>query len=698
MRRVAGALSVFAMLTAACTGGTPARPPTQTPSEALRGGTLRVGLADWVHGELFYAGLSGYRWLDPQVDGELEPSVQELFRCCLLRTLLSYNGHTTSEGGADLQPDLATGLPDISDDGLTWTFHIKRGIHYAPPFADTEIKAQDFVRALERALAPVPKARIARLKRQGCDELPYLGTLLFGPYLLPLLEGAQAFAAGRATTISGLSAPDDHTLTIRLTHPAGNLGNLLALGLTAPIPPLPGNPSAPFGAATGHLEGYGRFLVASGPYMIEGSRKLDFSVPPADQEPLTGFVPSTYSKDPRDHCAGQSIERLVRPGSITLVRNPSWDSATDRLRRAYSDRIVLSIEPTPQEAEQLVDQGRLDLVLDPPPTPKQADAYLSDPGRRSRSMTVRSDGLLYLFLNPAVPPFDDVHVRTAVNLAVDKAALERIVARPSLLSLKGVVAAHFGPDSLEVGQLLSFDPYPTPGHRGSVALAMREMKLSSHDSNGDGVCDGRSCRGVLALTKNDSLYGYISQRLAMAREVRRDLLPLGIALKIQFPPLKGNGTHWDYYDYLATHPQAHVGVGIDVRWYKDIPNGAGFFDAIFSNRCLPRRSAPGGGNCADYSLLGASPSQLRRWGYSVTPVPNVDDRIRQCDGEFGAGQAQCWAELDKYLMDEVVPVVPVLFTTETWVWSDRVARFSIDQSTAIPAPALDQIALKPGSK
>ncbi len=35
--------------------------------------------------------------LDPQLDGSFE--ARELFRCCLLRTLLSYNGHPTNQGG-----------------------------------------------------------------------------------------------------------------------------------------------------------------------------------------------------------------------------------------------------------------------------------------------------------------------------------------------------------------------------------------------------------------------------------------------------------------------------------------------------------------------------------------------------------------------------------------------------------------------
>ena len=44
-------------------------------------------------------------------------------------------------------PDLAQGMPEVSSDGLTWTFRLKRGLRFAPPFDDTPIVARDIVRA-----------------------------------------------------------------------------------------------------------------------------------------------------------------------------------------------------------------------------------------------------------------------------------------------------------------------------------------------------------------------------------------------------------------------------------------------------------------------------------------------------------------------------------------------------------------------
>src|SRR5207248_8757637 len=108
---------------------------------------------------------------------------------CMSRTLYSFNGRSTDEGGSVLHPDLATGPAEVSGDGMTWTFHIKRGLHYAPPLQHVEITAGDFIRAIERILTPAPKA----LQQ-------YTGPLLGGPVAqsLSIIEGAADFSEGNA--------------------------------------------------------------------------------------------------------------------------------------------------------------------------------------------------------------------------------------------------------------------------------------------------------------------------------------------------------------------------------------------------------------------------------------------------------------------------------------------------------------------
>lgn len=169
--------------------------------------------------------------LDPQRDYAAEP--WGFFRCCLLRTLLSYPGLPTARGGAELRPDLAASLPEVSSDGLTWTFRLKRGLRYGPPLTNTEIHASDIVRALER------------VARVGGDAYPFY---------YAVIEGFSEVLSGKAESISSLETPDDHTLVIHLTQPTGDLGYRLALPAAAPIPPVPSG--AALGSAEGHEEAF----------------------------------------------------------------------------------------------------------------------------------------------------------------------------------------------------------------------------------------------------------------------------------------------------------------------------------------------------------------------------------------------------------------------------------------------------------
>src|SRR5262249_35493702 len=152
-------------------------------------------------------------FLDPQAG---QTNIEwELLRCCLVRTLLSYNGHPWAQGGAELHPDLAVSMPEISPDRRTWTFRLKRGLRYAPPLASTEIRAQYIVRATERDLSPTPK-------RVQSTVGSLLGSHNF--YFVDVIAGARQFAEAKADTISGLQTPDDHTLVVHLLRPAGDLG------------------------------------------------------------------------------------------------------------------------------------------------------------------------------------------------------------------------------------------------------------------------------------------------------------------------------------------------------------------------------------------------------------------------------------------------------------------------------------------
>jgi peptide/nickel transport system substrate-binding protein len=380
--------------------------PTRRADEFPRGGTLRVATGPLLNE------FSPFPF-DPQ---RFSFVPAELHRCCLLRTLLSYTGRPTGAGGAVLRPDLAAALPRVSADGLTWTFSLKRGVRYAPPFGDREIVAADVIRAIERAV------------RIEADYSSYYH----------VIEGAQAYGAGRADSISGLEAPDATTFVVHLTRPTGDLGGRMALSAAAPLPP---------GAAEGH-EDYGPFLVASGPYMIEGSQRLDFSLPPTRQKPVSGYRPRR---------------------SLTLVRNPSWDASTDPLRPAYVDRIEIEVVTDLDARLREVEAGQLDFLVEAGSPPGYVSRYGRSAELRKRLHRSTFDVTWATWMKLAVPPFDDLRVRRAVNLVVDKERLADLMSsRPYYGGwVDGDVTGHLVPDSLQNNLLLDYDPHETPGHRGT---------------------------------------------------------------------------------------------------------------------------------------------------------------------------------------------------------------------------------------
>jgi peptide/nickel transport system substrate-binding protein len=618
-RRVSAIALVLALLGAACHGQRPRVAPSVSIRRYPTGGTLRVAIP-----KSFFP----FPSLDPQK--AYGPMDWELLRCCLLRTLLNFRGLPTREGGTIPRPDLATRLPSLSADGLTWTFPIRHGVHYAPPLAQVQVTAQDFIRALEREADP-------KASKGG-----------YAPYY-SVIQGFDDVTSGRAQTISGLEAPDPFTLRVHLTHPEGDLGDLFTLPATAPIPPNPSDPTARFGIAQGHDDDLSGFLVASGPYMVEGSGTVDFSAAAGEQRPAPGFA------DGR---------------SIALVRNPSWRLSQDAIRPAYVDRIQVTEGGTLEADSALIDEGTQDLVLyplvSPQVPPAQLSAYQRDPSQGMVDAEPR-DAIRYVSMNLAVPPLDDIHVRTAINLAVDKQAVLTSLGGPTA----GRITNHIALDSLEENLLLNYDPFPTPDHHGDPSAAMEAMAASRYDRDHDGRCDTAVCHDLLALTLPSPA------AMAASKVIAEDLRAVGIDLKVEVP---------DDIFAVLDDPTKKVPMALDIAWIKDIPSASNYFTPLFL------ASSIGAAAGANYALLGATSDQLRSWGYSVTSVPSVDDRIGQCLSISGSQAAQCWSSLDQYLMTQVVPWVPLISENHVQVVPSRIAHYSYDQFGDLPA--LDQIALR----
>jgi hypothetical protein len=283
------------------------------------------------------------------------------------------------------------------------------------------------------------------------------------------------------------------------------------------------------------------------------------------------------------------------------------------------------------------------------------------------------DSERYVTLNLAQPPFDDVHVRRAANFVVDKSTYLRARGGPVAQSL----STHIVLNSLEENQLVNYDPYRSDDPAQALALARREMRLSKYDTRHDGTCGAAVCHGIVALAfpLDDPA------QLRGARSVARDLGRIGIGVRIKplDPPT---------FFQTISDPTTKVPLGIAPGWGHDFLNASSYITPLFAG---PGVGAAGTGPCCNYSLVGARPSSLRKWGYPVAHVPGIDDRINDCLGLVGRPQAVCWTALDQYLTEVVVPWIPLTTDNSVNFVPRRVRSISFDQFTGVAS--LDRIVM-----
>lgn len=123
-----------------------------------------------------------------------------------------FDGLTRFTPDAKVQPALAERW-DVSPDGLTYTFHLRRGVtfHDGTPFS-----ARTVVASWQRALAPETKSGAAS-------------------FLFPI-KGAKEYNGGTTKTIAGLSARDDSTVVVTLDEPLAIFTKMLAMPVAAIVP------------------------------------------------------------------------------------------------------------------------------------------------------------------------------------------------------------------------------------------------------------------------------------------------------------------------------------------------------------------------------------------------------------------------------------------------------------------------------
>jgi oligopeptide transport system substrate-binding protein len=258
-------------------------------------------------------------------------------------------------------PDLAKSW-DISPDGLTYTFHLRENLEWSD---GSPITTDDFIFAWKRLISP-----------KMASEYAYM--------IYNYVVGAEDYYNGKITDFSkvGFSAPDDHTLVVKLKSPTPFLINMIAGHYS--WNPLPIKTLLKFGVLDERSTQWTRLgnYVGAGPFMLKE------------------WIPQ---------------ERLV------AVRNPHyWDAARVKLDE-------VDFIPTEDIAaeERMFRAGQLDKTQEIPTS--KIDAYKKD-----HPELLHIDpylGIYFYRINVSRPPMGDKRIRKALALGIDRESIIKNVAR-----------------------------------------------------------------------------------------------------------------------------------------------------------------------------------------------------------------------------------------------------------------------------
>ncbi|MGH3141767.1 MAG: ABC transporter substrate-binding protein [Gaiellales bacterium] len=576
----------------------------RSDAQVAKGGTYRVG---WE---------ASFGWTDSfDPTGEYLANAFAINTNLLLRGLIGYN-HVAGPAGAVIIPDLATSVPKPTRGGTRYTFRLKNGIKWGPP-VNRDITSTDVRYAVERVARP----------KNGQQ---------YGFYYA-VIKGYDAYSAGKAKSISGIKTPNAKTVIFDLTAPTGDF--LMRLGMPA-VFPMPQEVAKCFEGKPG---AYGRYVIASGPYMIEGSDKLNISSC-SSMKAISGYDGQTR---------------------LNLVRNPNYNAKTDsrKARENNPDRFEFIVDTNIDDIYNKIEAGEFEDSY-ATASPKVFREYSTSASKRKYLHSNSADGTYYITMNLTQPPFDDVHVRRAMNWVMDREAMRKAWGG----AVSGIVAEHIIPNSMLRNKLVNFHPFRTVGNRGSVAKALAEMKKSKY-ANSNGVCTAQECKKVLLVTD--------------VRAVDKLTLPIVTAgaakLGITFTPRSVNGA----YPVIQTTSR-NVPISNRARWFKDFADASTFIGPLFDGRNIIAR-----GN-TNYALVGVKPSQVKSLGLkgNVKGVPSIDKLNDGCSRlPLGNARVTCFARIDKVLTQDIVPWVPYMWARTVTILGPKVTKWSFDQNAGFTALA-----------
>jgi ABC-type transport system substrate-binding protein len=305
--------------------------------------------------------------------------------------------------------------------------------------------------------------------------------------------GAQAFMDGKAEEIVGYTTPDKYTVVIKLAKPDMAFMGAMAMSFTDVV-------------AREWVEKWGRQInrhpLGTGPFMF-------------------------------DHwTAGQQI---------SVTRNPNYYAP----ETVYLDGIDFEFSLNPSTALLKLQRGDVNVLGDYIP-PAEYVRVKADPATKGLVVEEPVIAIDYLFLNRTVKPFDDLKVRQAISMAVDRTRIVKLL-------------------SGAADPLTQLYPAGLPGHQEDMPPVFAYDPAQAKQLLADaGFPDGFST----------TLYSHnVDPWPRVIQSVQQDLKDIGVTADIK---VLDRATYWT----LIGKP-GKCGVGLN-DWWMDFPDPSDFIIPLYS--------------------------------------------------------------------------------------------------------------------
>jgi ABC-type transport system substrate-binding protein len=432
-------------------------------------------------------------------------------------------------GTSELIPSLAESF-EVSADGLTYTFKIRKGVAFTN---GRELTAADVKYSIERTVNPKTQSP---------------GAGFFGA-----IKGHAELGAGTAEGLEGITTPDSHTVVFTLSRPDATFLHVMAINFASIVPKE---------AVEAAGADFGRKPLGSGAFLL------------------------------KEWVLGQKL---------VFERNPNYFSKG----LPYLDGFTVEIGQEPLVAMLRLQKGEVDIAGDGIPPAKFLE-MTKDPAYEG--MIVDGDQLQtgYITLNTKVKPFDNVKVRQAVNMAINKERITKIINNRAIPANQPLPPLMPGYDKAFTGY--AFD----------VAKAKATLAEA-------GFPDGFAT--VLYATNTDP-----QPRIAQA--IQQDLAAIGIKAEIkalaQANVIAAGGTEGEA-------PMIWSG---GMAWIADFPDASNFYGPI----------------------LGCAGATTGGWNWSWYCNKEIDARAQAADAMADPAKAaernQVWGKIFTDIMADA-PWVPV---------------------------------------